>query len=349
MTTSIKRVTRSRPSYFRGQLLDETDFRDEQNYHRDALRLHHTRFHSWGVVDGLSVSLQPNNKVAVAAGLAVDTLGREIGLEESTLVDLSGFSTSEAVYITLSFEEEPGDLRQAENGEAGPARMVEYSVLSATTKPGVDAAVTLAKVQLNPAAGADPVSYAETTYASSRVARGQISYEELDPRLRSGWVRVPFKPIVLESEKSEANQPPKYLNAFRIGPTEAKCGETGAAGSMAIPVPPGATRVQRFRIAGERNEGEIEVRFIRCGWDALEDDHEISPLHSVKFDRTSSDAKPARKAGGKETGAFKYTGAVNGDLDAEYHALSIVITATKKASISLVAVEFGYPGAPLTK
>ena len=100
--TPIKRATRHRPWYFRGQLLDETDFRVEQDYHRNAWHRHHTTFHSWGVIDGLTVTFHQDKKLSVAPGTAIDSLGREIHLAETATLDLTGFSSGETVYITLS-------------------------------------------------------------------------------------------------------------------------------------------------------------------------------------------------------------------------------------------------------
>ena len=333
--TATKRITRSRPSYFRGQLLDETDFHAEQKYQRDSWRLHLTKLHTWGVVDGLQVSLGGQGRVVVAPGLAIDSLGHEIELTAEVPVDLAGFASSDVVYVTLAHEEEPGELRQSETGEPGAARMTEYAVVSVGKSPGVGAAVTLARVKLSPGADEEAVSYAETTYASSLIAPGRIGYRELEPQLQSGWVRLPFKPFAIDKQP-----------AFLIGPTEAKSGEGGAAGSMAIPVPPGVTQVNRFRLAGEKNDGDISVEFFRCGWDPKENDHEYTPVHSGKFNAKSSDVVPAKgKSDSKIPGAFKYTGTVNTDIDPEYHALSVVITASARSLISLVAVEFAFPGA----
>ncbi|PWT83696.1 MAG: hypothetical protein C5B57_06415 [Blastocatellia bacterium] len=331
--TPIKRATRRRPSYFRGQLLDETDFRLEQDYHRNAWHRHHTTFHSWGVIDGLTATLHQDTKVSVAPGTAIDSLGREIHLDEVANLDLAGFSAGETVYLTLSYEEEPGEPRPSEQGEASAARVLEYSVLSASRTPGAGGAVTLARITLN-AAGSEAVSYDDTPYASSLVGAGRIGYRELERGLRSGWVRMPFKPFPLEDKKP-----------FRIGPTEARSTDEGAAGSMAIPVPPGATRVQRFRIAGEKNEGAIKVEFFRCGWNPIENDHEKSNILLLEFDPKSPTVSQVEySSSSRIPGAFKVTAPLEGEIDAQYHALSVVITVTKKTSISLIAVEFGYPG-----
>jgi hypothetical protein len=329
--TPIRKENRRRPAYFRGQLLDETDFHAEQDYHLKAWQRHHATFHSWGVINGLTVTLQQGQAV-VAPGAAIDSLGREVRLDEAVALDLTGFSAADTVYVLLTYEEEPGEPRATEHGEPGAARVIEYSVLSATTTAGAGGAVTLARLNLKEK-GPDAVSYANTPYASSLVGPGRIGYRQLETGLRSGWVRLPFKPLPMEDRP-----------AFRIGPTEARSTDEGASGSMAIPVPAGATRVQRFRIAGEKNEGAIKVEFFRCGWDPIENDHEKSNMLLLEFDPKSSTATHVEYSpSSKVAGAFKLTAPVDGDLDSEYHALSIVISVTKKTSISLVAVEFAFP------
>jgi hypothetical protein len=340
--TPIKREIRRRPSYFRGQLLDETDFLAEQKYHVDAWRRHHAWFHSWGVIDGLTVTVDKGRAV-VAPGVAIDSLGREVQIDEATALDLTGFSRGEAIYIVLAYEEEGGDPHLSEHGEAHTSRVIEYSVLSASETAGAGGAVTLARVTLQAKHG-DVVSYANTQYASSLVGPHRIGYRELQPGLRRGWVRLPFKPFPLEEAK-----------AFRIGPTEARSTEQGASGSMAIPVPPGATRALRFRIAGEINDGAIKVDFYRCGWDFGKDAPEVhhgdvdredrTNMLTFEYDpKTSTATRGEYEPSSKKPGAYRFTAPLGRDLDPEYHSLSMVITVTKRTSISLVAVEFGYPG-----
>jgi len=329
--TPIKRENWRRPSYFNGQLLDEGDFGAEQKYHLEAWRRHHATFHSWGVIDGLTVTVN-DGRAMVAPGKAIDSLGNEVRLDEPAVLDLAGLPQGETIYVVLAHEEEAGEMRPSDQGKPGPTRVIEYSVLSASTTAGIGGAVTLARVTLN-AKGSDAVSYANTTYASSHVGAGRVGFRELQPGLRKGWVRLPFKPFPMEEAKP-----------FRIGPTEARSTDEGASGSMAIPVPLGATRLLRFRIAGEKNEGAIKVEFFRCGWDPVENDHEKSNVLILDFDPKKSTATNVEYTpSSKIQGAFKLTAPLEGELDPEYHALSVVITVTKKTSISLVAVEFGYP------
>ena len=328
----LRRLTRTRPAYFRGQLLDEADFRAEQDYYRDAWHLHNKKFHRWGVVDGLEVALDNDGRtVSVAPGLAIDSLGREVLLEETAVLDLSSVDADQTVYVLLAYDEAPGEERQSEYG-TGPARILEYSVLSLSTTKGIDGSVTLAR--LDPRAkAARPVDYGDTPYATSVLAPGWVGYRELADGLRNGWMRLPFKPFPMENE-----------HPFRIGPTEARSTDEGAAGSMAIPVPPGAMWLQRFRIAGETNEGIIKVEFFRCGWDSAKDDHEKTSMLTQEFDAKDSGEVSPKRAASSTPLAFEYTAPLEGRLDPEYHALAIVARATKKASISLIAVEFAFSG-----
>ena len=143
--TPTKRSTWQRPLYFRGQLLDETDFQAEQDYHRNARLVHNLRLHSWGVVQGLTVSRHSDTQVSVAPGMALDSLGRELIVEEVAVLQVSDFGPNQTVFVTLSYEEGAGDHRKSEHGE-GHARMTEYSVLSTSATGGAGASVTLATV-----------------------------------------------------------------------------------------------------------------------------------------------------------------------------------------------------------
>lgn len=78
-----------RNSYYRGKLLTERDFNDEQQYGIDKLRLHTLALHGWGVVCGLIVKPHPHcpdKRLIVTPGLAIDDCGREIRLLEEECV-----------------------------------------------------------------------------------------------------------------------------------------------------------------------------------------------------------------------------------------------------------------------
>ena len=139
------------------------------------------------------------------------------------------------------------------------------------------------------------------------------------------WVAVNCKPTPLE-----------LMAPFRIGPTEARSPVDGAAGCVAIPPPPGVTKVLRLRVAGQRNDGVIKVELYRGGWDPIGMDHEKSLLLRLEFPPSDSFVHTWPPANSPEALELGKT------IDSQYHTLSLVIEVTNRTSISLIAVEFGY-------
>jgi hypothetical protein len=79
-----------RPRYFHGKLLDDKDFRAEQNYHAGKRRLLNRTLHGSGVVCGLNLSWKKGAAwLDVSPGLALDHEGNEIWVETSERVDLT--------------------------------------------------------------------------------------------------------------------------------------------------------------------------------------------------------------------------------------------------------------------
>ncbi|MCC7052824.1 MAG: collagen-like protein [Gemmatimonadaceae bacterium] len=92
----------ARNHYFTGKLLVERDFRDEQRFFVDKLRLHHARLHGWGVVCGLKVVPHANaacrtRYVCVQPGTAVDCCGHDIHLRELECIDLHAIPAVKAL------------------------------------------------------------------------------------------------------------------------------------------------------------------------------------------------------------------------------------------------------------
>jgi hypothetical protein len=80
-----------RNNYYRGKLLTERDFNDEQRYGIDKMRLHTLSLHGWGVICGLIVKPHPHcpeKRLVVCEGLAIDDCGREIRLLREDCVNL---------------------------------------------------------------------------------------------------------------------------------------------------------------------------------------------------------------------------------------------------------------------
>ncbi len=85
----------SRLRFLYGQLLGARDFTDEQRAHVLRHRLHLALAHGAGTVWGLRVSdgpaaePEPRPEIIVAAGLAVDALGREIYVNQDQCLDIT--------------------------------------------------------------------------------------------------------------------------------------------------------------------------------------------------------------------------------------------------------------------
>ena len=82
-------MTSERTRYFAGQLLDENDLTQEQQYFREKLRRHNRMLHGWGIVSGLGVSAGPApSELTVEPGYALDSSGDEIVVSDAVIVDL---------------------------------------------------------------------------------------------------------------------------------------------------------------------------------------------------------------------------------------------------------------------
>lgn len=104
---SFKNVIK-RLNYYLNQLLEEKDFIDQQNYHRDLRLYHNELLHTAGVVEGLEVTKDGSNKVKVSEGMAIDPQGRElIWTKESESFNLTGTNTT--VFVTIKYKEKDSD------------------------------------------------------------------------------------------------------------------------------------------------------------------------------------------------------------------------------------------------
>jgi len=326
-----KQLLHKKPGYFRGQLLLEDDFIAEQRYHASARYLHALNLHGWGVVRGLDVVRVDETTIAVSPGFAVDGHGHEIELQHEEKLSLSSAGAESLVVISLVYEEEAA---AEAGGEAGQRVRNCYGVLSASV--GVpEAAVVLASVQLNDRGHVahDAISVKNRRHLKTPIMPGSVNAAALDAHLRVGWLRMPFRPIPIPADKDKPPPP------FRVGPTEAHAhreydGQRGAAGSMAIVLPPGVSRVLRLRVAGEENEARMQVELLIGGWDPEKRKHIARNLLKVEV----------------KAGAFDATWEIDkGDLHLETSTLSLEIHCDGYARVSLVAVQVTYdPGVPHT-
>ena len=330
-------LVEQRPNYYRGQLLLEDDFLAEQNYHVNARLRHNMHLHGWGVVKGLRVSRETADSIKVAPGFAVDAMGREILITENQYLTISGFGPNELITIGLAYQEsynfsEKGDIEDQKRKDC----YALIKVLRASDSEKHEA-LTLARIKLNQEGeiGENAINYDETTHLRV-LGPGSITHDELHPSLKTGWVRMPFRPHPLVNlPEKETEMPPM----FRVGATEAispnpkETGEKdrGAAGTMAIPIPPNVTQVNRLRIAGSQNEGEILIELLKGGWDSLNKKHVREKILVKKITSTSNEKW------------FEETFSIeNTSLDPEYNTLCLWLRGTRRTAISMVAVEFAY-------
>ncbi|WP_150275695.1 tail fiber domain-containing protein [Paenibacillus tepidiphilus] len=142
MPNDIKRM-----NYFNGLLLKEEDLKLDQSYHQRLQRLHNRYFHDWGVVNGLEVkpSKTDPTRVTITPGIAInrvldpennEEIGQEIvvGADHPSLhLDLAGYSTSDQIYITVSYSELLTDT-DADKGGTNNIHVWEYPLIKTSSK-----------------------------------------------------------------------------------------------------------------------------------------------------------------------------------------------------------------------
>jgi hypothetical protein len=143
--TGVKRVR-----FFNGQLLSARDFADEQRYHLRKQRLHASRLHRPGIVDGLSVDVQPDGSLTVSPGLAIDRSGRTICLGQPLRLTVAGTGTSAC--LVARYQERETDAVQAFGSEqvAEASRIEEGSRWSFESAPAADG-ILIARLALTAA------------------------------------------------------------------------------------------------------------------------------------------------------------------------------------------------------
>ncbi len=319
-------VIYQRPHYFRGQLLLEDDFLAEQNYHASARRRHNLKLHGSGVVRGFEVTRKTDNSISINAGYAIEESGQEVFLDQSQDVDLGGFGPNEKIRVSLKYEEagDPGDQQNRRECRA---------VIMVSKVSEGSSGLTLAAVKLDGQAriGEDAIDNDQKHYVRI-LAPGSIRAAELHATLKTGWLRLVFRPIALVNvPKGENEIPPP----FRVGATEALSPrpekgqeDNGAAGTMAISLPPSATQVTRLRIAGARNEGKIQFMLLLGGWDPSQNSHARKTL----LDTEISNPGPF----------LEHFDIEDTPLNPEYQTMALWLRGTKRTAISLIAVEFAY-------
>ncbi|MGR9087487.1 MAG: hypothetical protein ACU841_10485 [Gammaproteobacteria bacterium] len=325
-----QQLIESRPNYFYGQLLLEKDFLDEQQYHINARRRYNLKLHGSGVVSGLKLDRVNETSFTVQPGIAIDESGQDIFLDRTEVFDLSEeFGANDVVHVSLSRQD------AAKEDAAKTGSIDVYAVVTASKIGELNGGVLLATVRLDGQGklGPDSLDYSRTRYAGKLLTPASVGPIELATVLKTGWIRLPFHPVALANvPEGETEIPP----AFRVGPTEAVSPrvegsegkkDIGAAGTMPVTLPFSVTRILRFRIAGSRNEGTISLRLLKGGWDPK------------KMDHVNETLVEAEVAGVPFLETFDVR---NAAVDPEYSTLSLWLRCTKRAAISLIAIEVGY-------
>lgn len=309
-----------RPAYFDGQLLLADDFVAEQRLHRRALERHSLNLHGWGVVRGLDVTRAGDTRISVSAGYAIDGRGREIELRDSETLELQGVQPNALLSVSLGYRITwPGK-------DADPVRSVEcHAVLRIAA--GIDEHdVLLATLQLDERAQLRAHGI------------GTVGRRSLQP-VRKGWLRTPFRPMRIPEDQWP--DPKDAIPPFRIGATQAvahkmlndKKNERGAGGTMALVLPPQATRIHRLRVAGAANHKSLTVMLFKALWSTPQ-----KKLNKVEL------VKQTVK-GQSDGGAFEETWVIppeHADMDVEWSTLSLEVRTEGYAAISLVALEMSY-------
>src|SRR5262245_42704900 len=98
-----------RLNYFRHQLLDESDFRDEQMYHVESRRRHNRLLHTPGIATGFTVVQDGPHQIVVNPGTAFDGDGREIALADAEPYNLSHQGPQTDLWVTIRYDERPDE------------------------------------------------------------------------------------------------------------------------------------------------------------------------------------------------------------------------------------------------
>jgi hypothetical protein len=322
-----KQLMYRKPAYFDGQLLLAEDFIAEQKHHAHALRRHSAALHGFGVLRGLEVTRAGDGALQVGAGFAVDGRGREIELRQPEVLELQGQGAGAPLAVTLGLRTEPADP----TGE--PGRTLDCFAVLGVSGGIVEGDVLLAMVRLDAQGrlGPDAIDTTARQRLRTPVAPGSIDAAALDDHLRRGWLKTPFRPIALPQDQADA-QPP-----FRVGATETAAHKEidkqpntrGAAGTMAIQLPPQALHIHRLRVAGAANEKKIRLELFKGGWDPENRKHVAVSLLKREI----------------AAGAYDETMPIP-DADAQVHlecsTLSLELRAEGYARVSLIAVEVSY-------
>ncbi|MEM1167742.1 MAG: tail fiber domain-containing protein [Cyanobacteria bacterium P01_H01_bin.35] len=149
-TTDFSNFATEYPNYFAGQYLLEEDFQLQHKYLSDRLRYQNQSLHVSGIVEGLEVALEADQKsVLIKVGSAIDNQGNVIVLKEDRInqfEDLNQEDLSEGE-LYIEYDEEPGIEKQNDVANNHTRWKENPKLTFAETTP--DTGVKLAKITIS--------------------------------------------------------------------------------------------------------------------------------------------------------------------------------------------------------
>lgn len=140
-----------RPNYFTAQFLVDKDFNDEQAYHLTFRRRHNRVSHTFGIADGLDVSVLDSANVVIAKGTAFDLNGNEIVFNDPVTYPLKTHGNGQVVYLTVAYQDVTDQADAYPPAPENFTRTTERPIIqdSVTVPPTDGSVIVLARIQLN--------------------------------------------------------------------------------------------------------------------------------------------------------------------------------------------------------
>jgi len=198
-----------RLNYFTGFFMTDGDFKAEQTYHMEKLRLHNRGLHTPGIIPGIGQELRVEGiqdsdghfslAVRVCPGAALDGDGQEIFLGEEQELQISPASNSSMIYIGIQYGEQPANHVEnvADSQYSGDTRWVENPLLTVKfDKPDNKYCIELARVNLEKNATAivnpqDPAAPGlDEIDRRSVIWAGTINIQGSPPEVDAGVIAV---------------------------------------------------------------------------------------------------------------------------------------------------------------
>jgi Domain of unknown function (DUF4159) len=137
---------------FRGLLVDENTWQDSHEYHRNQMRFHLMALHGVGIVGGLDVvaSNPPDMNLTVRPGLAIDSDGRMLLLNEAQTVNVPRQLSMTMMYVSLEYKESPTQMQNVTDGGTPQiSRLVEECEVRVSPEASATG-VELARINIEP-------------------------------------------------------------------------------------------------------------------------------------------------------------------------------------------------------